>query len=379
MIKEVRIPQFGVNEETVKYIIWHKKDHEQVKYGELLCEVETDKAVWGIYAEDEGYLCQNPFLKESEISIQSLIAVLTDNLKSLDKNKIFTSKKKGKQIAKSDGFGTEPMPSEKSFSAPSNKLKDEETFFSPEARRLIKKHKIPEKAFSQIKYVKKQDVLEVISKGTRRRFGNIAIWGAGIGGINAAECAQLMGYTIKYFIDIKAYEGAKIGDVPVLKDIDEDLFIKEEVENIFVEIASAQLRRRFRCENPKFSFVTLIHPSAIVADSVKYGDNCFLKAGAVIDSNSIVGNDCIIDNGVIIPHNCVINDGVHLAPGVAMGGCVTVGKDSVIGVGAIIAPDLILGDNIIVEPGSCVTDNLSAGYVYGGCPAKKTGLVKKRH
>jgi len=52
MLKEIRMPDIGTNVDEIRIIRWLKQPGDEVKRGELLLEVETDKATM----EVESYL-----------------------------------------------------------------------------------------------------------------------------------------------------------------------------------------------------------------------------------------------------------------------------------------------------------------------------------
>ena len=56
MAMSVVMPALEMAQETGKLVSWKKKEGEQVKKGEMLLEVETDKAVVEIEASGEGFL-----------------------------------------------------------------------------------------------------------------------------------------------------------------------------------------------------------------------------------------------------------------------------------------------------------------------------------
>ena len=56
MATSVVMPALEMAQETGKLVSWKKKEGEQVKKGEILLEVETDKAVVEIEAQGDGIL-----------------------------------------------------------------------------------------------------------------------------------------------------------------------------------------------------------------------------------------------------------------------------------------------------------------------------------
>ncbi|MEY8100124.1 biotin/lipoyl-containing protein, partial [Falsihalocynthiibacter sp. S25ZX9] len=56
MAHEVIMPALGMAQETGKIVSWQKQAGDAVKIGDVLMEVETDKAVMDVEALADGYL-----------------------------------------------------------------------------------------------------------------------------------------------------------------------------------------------------------------------------------------------------------------------------------------------------------------------------------
>lgn len=64
-----------------------------------------------------------------------------------------------------------------------------------------------------------------------------------------------------------------------------------------------------------------IGPHAVIDQHVSIGDNTIIGAGCYIGPHTIVGHDCLLYPHVTIRENCVIGNRVILQPGVVIGGC----------------------------------------------------------
>ena len=56
MLKEIRMPDIGTNVDEIRIARWLKQPGDAVKRGEVLLEVETDKATMEVESYLEGYL-----------------------------------------------------------------------------------------------------------------------------------------------------------------------------------------------------------------------------------------------------------------------------------------------------------------------------------
>ena len=123
-------------------------------------------------------------------------------------------------------------------------------------------------------------------------------------------------------------------------------------------------------------FVTLVHPSAIIAPDVKIGDGTVVMAGAIINTGTIIGSLVIINTGAIVDHDNIIEDNVQIAPGCNLAGRVTCRRDCFIGTGATIIPRIVIGEGAYVAAGSTVITQVKPRTLVAGCPAKEKSRSK---
>ena len=63
---------------TGKLVKWDKKEGDKISVGEVLCEIETDKAVVGFETQEDGYIAKI-LMKEGETGeIGQPVAVVVD-------------------------------------------------------------------------------------------------------------------------------------------------------------------------------------------------------------------------------------------------------------------------------------------------------------
>lgn len=109
-----------------------------------------------------------------------------------------------------------------------------------------------------------------------------------------------------------------------------------------------------------YRFATVVHPKACVSSCAKLAEGVQVMAGAIIQTDSIIEENCIINTSSSIDHDSVIGQDTHVAPGATICGSVQVGKSCHIGVGAVIAQNVSLGDGCIIGAGAVVVKNLPA-------------------
>ncbi|WPZ23582.1 acetyltransferase (plasmid) [Sulfitobacter faviae] len=119
-----------------------------------------------------------------------------------------------------------------------------------------------------------------------------------------------------------------------------------------------------------FTFPTLVHPSAIVAEHVALFEGAQVLAGAILQAGVTVEENVLLNTGCIVDHGCWIGAHTHLAPGVTLSGSVTIGSGVHVGTGAVILQGVRIGDLAIVGAGAVVTRDVTPGATVVGNPAR---------
>jgi len=74
MAVEIKMPDLGTTVETVVLTKWLKQEGDEVKRGELLCEVQTDKANTELESVAEGTLLKQVVAEDTEVTVGTIIA-----------------------------------------------------------------------------------------------------------------------------------------------------------------------------------------------------------------------------------------------------------------------------------------------------------------
>ena len=125
-----------------------------------------------------------------------------------------------------------------------------------------------------------------------------------------------------------------------------------------------------RFSDRSYTFATVVHPSAIIAEGVSLGEGAQVMAGAVVQPDVRIGVDTIVNTGASIDHDCLIGGHVHLAPGVTLSGGVTVGDLVHVGVGATVVQGTRIGDGSVIGAGTVVTSDVPSDVTVVGNPAR---------
>lgn len=119
------------------------------------------------------------------------------------------------------------------------------------------------------------------------------------------------------------------------------------------------------------NLVTLIHPSAVVADGVSIRAGTVVMAGAVINPGASIGCGCIINTCASVDHDCTVGNFVHIAVGSHLCGTVTVGDGTWIGAGATVINNISICQRAMIGAGAVVVRNIEETGTYVGVPAKR--------
>lgn len=129
------------------------------------------------------------------------------------------------------------------------------------------------------------------------------------------------------------------------------------------------LRKRL-AEQLEFRWLTVVHPSAWVHESVSLGDGAVVFANAAIQPDAAVGPHAVVNTGATVDHDCLIGAFAQVGPGAHLSGNVRVGVGAFIGTGAAVKQGLEIGEWSTVGLGAAVISPVPAGVTVVGVPAR---------
>ena len=130
MVKHIKMPKYGLQQDEGTVVRWVKQVGDRIEEGDIICELETDKAMFDFEATDAGYLRQVLCEEGQTVPVLSDIAIVTD---SADEpvGSAPTEVKPNEQKQKASTESPSPEPSRVPLIDVSNKIRR-----SPAARRL---------------------------------------------------------------------------------------------------------------------------------------------------------------------------------------------------------------------------------------------------
>lgn len=121
---------------------------------------------------------------------------------------------------------------------------------------------------------------------------------------------------------------------------------------------------------PDAVFPALVDPSAVVAADAQLAHGVVVMAQAHVGAGCELGEGVLVNTHASLDHDCHMDAFASLAPGVVTGGRVRIGARSFIGLGARLIQRVQIGCETVVGAGSLVLQDLPAGVLAYGAPAR---------
>jgi sugar O-acyltransferase (sialic acid O-acetyltransferase NeuD family) len=122
--------------------------------------------------------------------------------------------------------------------------------------------------------------------------------------------------------------------------------------------------------------VAMIDRSSVIGSGVEIGHCVYVNAGVVVGPNTRIGCAVNINRSASIGHEGDLGYAVNVSPNATLTYGVVVEPLAWIGAGATILPGLRIGRGAVVGGGSVVTEDVEAGTVVAGNPARPLRSVE---
>lgn len=201
---------------------------------------------------------------------------------------------------------------------------------------------------------------------------SIAIIGASGHGKVVANIAKLNNYKEIIFLDDDINK-KECGSYKVIGTSEKIEPLIKQGYDFAVAIGDNKTRMRIyeNLINEKAKLPTLVHPTAVIDETVNIGNGTVIMANIAINSSTNIGNACIINTAATIDHDCDIRDYVHISPGVHIAGTVNIDERTWIGVGANIINNVSICSDCIIGAGSVIVKDILNEGTYAGIPVRK--------
>ena len=205
---------------------------------------------------------------------------------------------------------------------------------------------------------------------------NLIIIGAGGCGREVLQWAKDINevedrWNIKGFIDDdpEALNG-KTCSVTVLAGVDE--YVIDPEDEFVCCIGNSAVRRAVveKMKDKGAVFASVIHPSAVIADSCSLGEGVIIYPFALISDNAVIGDGCIINMHSSVAHDSVLGSYCTISAHCDVTGMCSLGNNVFMGSTSQIVPGSRIGDDVYICAGSTVMTRLRSGVKVLGNPAK---------
>jgi sugar O-acyltransferase (sialic acid O-acetyltransferase NeuD family) len=122
-------------------------------------------------------------------------------------------------------------------------------------------------------------------------------------------------------------------------------------------------------------FLSLVHPSAVIADSAVIGDGSIVCPGAIVSDSSRLGRCVLVNYHASLGHDATAGDYAVLSPYATLGGGATIGSDAFLGLHASVGPGISVGERSKVSANSCALSSVPPDSLVYGVPGRCSPCV----
>ena len=345
----VQVPQLNANDTEAKLAALFIANGQRVEPGDVVCEIETTKAVEELSVEVPGF-------------IAGLSVAVGDNL-IVGATLCWISADPEWEPP------VDPAAGKEALDEAAGDLR-----ITGAARELAADLAIDLAALPTDRIITTEVVRQVASGSGEASEGDVAdaggpyagadassilVYGAGGHGKTLIDLLRTLGtYRIVGVIDDDAsVEG--VSGVPVLGGADKLEALRADgiafAVNAVGTVGAARARLRVAGALARAGFLvpTLVHPSAVVEPSALFGTAARRSSPAPISgATRWSARTRIVNTGAIVSHDCTLGHHVHLTPGAILAGGVRVGDRTLIGMGATIFVGVSIGADVLIGNGA---------------------------
>jgi len=160
--------------------------------------------------------------------------------------------------------------------------------------------------------------------------------------------------------------------LPILGSPDD--FEPQFTDGLLLAVGIPHVRRQVaeQLEANDARFLTLIHPTAIIADTAEIGPGSVICPYAIVSEGVRLGRFVLVNYHASLGHDAAAGDFAILSPNASLGGAAELGNDGFLGLNSSIAPRQCVGARSQVSANSSVMHDVPADSLVFGVPGRVT-------
>jgi len=185
----------------------------------------------------------------------------------------------------------------------------------------------------------------------------LLIVGAGGHGRSVAEAALASGeFVLAGFVDDAYPELNKVWEIPVLGTVADLVNLRAAADFAIVAIGNNVLRQRVTADLCAFGYLlsSVVHPRAIVSPTAVIGKGSAIMAGAIVGTETCLGEGVIVNCAAVVDHHCRIGNFGHVGVNAAMAGGAFLGDQAWMQAGSVLGYGVEIEVARVLSPGEAV-------------------------
>lgn len=161
---------------------------------------------------------------------------------------------------------------------------------------------------------------------------------------------------------------------------DPETFVPEPGDAFLLAIGIHGIRRQVAesLEARGATFLTLVHPTAVVASTASIGGGSILCPFSIVSDSARIGRCTLMNYHSSLGHDAITGDFAVLSPYATLGGGAHVGDDVFLGLHASVGPGKRIGARSKVSANSAALANAPADSLVHGVPGRISPLLATR-
>jgi len=357
MISYITVPQLNPNEDSVLLSAIVKPTGSPVRKGEVIAEIETEKANVELEAETAGYI--HFFAREGDLAaVGSVLAAISESLEEVVAPPVIeesTAQAGAARLTKKAELQAKKLGI--SISDLTLSLAAQDTITEADVL------KFASSAGTSTSVESAHDLVDDIYPETRQQ--RLLLIGGGLGAVQVLDALTRIQHQRATAIvdDNLSMLGKTLMGVPVLGS-------SQDIERLFGEnlfdacIVSVSTSRDFRERMADLAAKMSIPMANVIDSTARVQANAKLGAGNVILAFCQIGSCAALGDGnflsayVDIEHHCTIGNYCAFGPGVMMSSLVNIGDKVKFGTGIFIEPKVRIGRESVISSGAIITNHI---------------------